>query len=298
MWGRLDDGWWSHPKLQRVGRAGRGLLSDLLSYSCAHRTDGFIATASLGKLDCSLIDRDFKSLLREGALHKRGDVCACMAKRDWEWPRERGHLIHDYLDYHPSREENDVAKAQRAELRDPNLRQAVRTRDFGRCRYCAIVTNPKDRRGETGETLDHVDPAIAAGADNLVLACRACNSAKKKRTPEQALMQLLDVADVRAKHYAELGVPDPDLAHDSEPTQVDQADGLGRDGSGRVGFGSASQVGPATTARGSEHPNPYLRAGHGDPALEPPPPQPDPPPARPTNRTSSRSQRRKRKGRR
>lgn len=299
MWSRIDDGWWSHPKLQRVKRSGRGLLADLMSYSSDHRTDGFVEIVALGKVEASPADPDLKSLVRVGMLHRRGDACACIDKRVWEWPAERGYLIHDYLDYHPSREENNVSKAQRAELRDPALRAAVRARDFGRCRYCAQQTNPKDRRGDLGETLDHVDPAIAAGEVNLVIACRSCNSAKKKRTPAQALMVLLEVAEVRSKHFAELGVTDPDLAHDSSPTQVGQADGLGRVGTGSGRDGVSFQVGPPTTPRGSEHPNPYTRAGHGDPSLEPPPPQPPPdthPPPRAANPRSKRP--RKRKGRR
>lgn len=302
-WTKVDDGWWSHPKLRRAGRAARGLFCDLLAYSADKGSDGFVPADMLDLVGASPADPDLKALLKVGMLHRRTDECRCMATRAWSWPADRGYLIHDYLDYNPSKAETTVARAQKAELRDPALRAELRARDFGRCRYCAVkVGKPSDRRSPFAETLDHVDPAVAAGADNLVIACRACNGAKKDRTPTQAQMLLLTVADVRAKHYAELGVPDPDQTQDQTqdlgPITGLQADGPGRvrDGSGRVG--RRSQIGPPDTIRGSEHPNPYLRAGHADPALEPPPPQPDPPPRSPPAKPNRRSQRARTKGRR
>lgn len=62
---------------------------------------------------------------------------------------------------------------------------AVFARDGSRCRYCGATKRL---------SLDHVKPRIQGGddaADNLVVACRSCNSRKGGRTPEEAGMVLL-----------------------------------------------------------------------------------------------------------
>jgi hypothetical protein len=63
---------------------------------------------------------------------------------------------------------------------------AVYARDGRQCRYCGSTTATL--------TIDHIVPRIQGGADgldNLVVACRACNSRKGGRTPSQAGMVLL-----------------------------------------------------------------------------------------------------------
>jgi 5-methylcytosine-specific restriction endonuclease McrA len=67
-------------------------------------------------------------------------------------------------------------------------RQNVFARDRFRCGYCG-------RPGAFEElTYDHVVPRARGGKtvwENVVTACRACNSKKGDRTPEQAAMPLL-----------------------------------------------------------------------------------------------------------
>ncbi|GAB4395753.1 MAG: HNH endonuclease [Microscillaceae bacterium] len=63
-------------------------------------------------------------------------------------------------------------------------RQNIFKRDSNRCQYCGSV---KDL------TLDHVIPRSRGGRstwDNLVTACRTCNSRKGDLTPEEANMPL------------------------------------------------------------------------------------------------------------
>lgn len=71
-----------------------------------------------------------------------------------------------------------------------NRRQVV-LRDQGRCRYCGVVPGTV--------TIDHVTPRVQGGlhgADNLVVACKSCNSRKGGRTPGQAGMILLPIPGV------------------------------------------------------------------------------------------------------
>lgn len=67
-------------------------------------------------------------------------------------------------------------------IRDPK-RLAIMLRDGMACCYCSIGV-------EDGEvmTLDHVIPHSHGGgntADNLIMACRRCNSARGKRSIEE-----------------------------------------------------------------------------------------------------------------
>ncbi len=62
-------------------------------------------------------------------------------------------------------------------------RRAVFARDDWRCQYC----------GESAENLDHVVPRSRGGAhtwDNVVAACRRCNSRKENRLPGEVGLRL------------------------------------------------------------------------------------------------------------
>ena len=62
-------------------------------------------------------------------------------------------------------------------------RRAVFARDDWVCQYC----------GSPAENVDHVIPRSRGGQhtwDNVVAACRRCNSRKENRTPHEAAMKL------------------------------------------------------------------------------------------------------------
>lgn len=64
------------------------------------------------------------------------------------------------------------------------------TRDGGACRYCGSCFDP---------TFDHIVPRCQGGlttTENLVVACRGCNSKKGGRTPAQAGMALLSRPEI------------------------------------------------------------------------------------------------------
>lgn len=67
-------------------------------------------------------------------------------------------------------------------------RRNIMKRDSHECQYCA-----KKLHG-INETIDHVFPTSRGGKNewkNVVAACKACNSKKADRTPEEANMRLL-----------------------------------------------------------------------------------------------------------
>jgi len=62
-------------------------------------------------------------------------------------------------------------------------RRAVFVRDNFTCQYC----------GRTAENVDHVVPRSKGGThtwDNVVAACKRCNSTKEDKTPQQAGLKL------------------------------------------------------------------------------------------------------------
>lgn len=141
------------------------------------------------------------------------------------------HYFHDWLDYQFTRDEAKVPevrwkKARSKSLhRDHRLKQAILDRDLDRCRYCAVRVDFRDRVGPTGGTYDHVDPSIRENTfENVVVACKGCNTYKADRTPTEAGMVLLDP-------------PGPDLPPAKSPAEAGPsltgAAARGRDGSGR-----------------------------------------------------------------
>lgn len=67
-----------------------------------------------------------------------------------------------------------------------SLKSIILDRDDYKCRYCGVKVEKKD-------PVDHVIPYSLGGKtdeSNLVACCKACNSKKSGRTPEQAGMKL------------------------------------------------------------------------------------------------------------
>lgn len=270
-WLRLDDGFDNDPALLHVartrGEADRvlGIVTAMMLYCARHLTDGFLprlvvvehvrSAALLAKLTAAGQDTP-------GLLHPRGSTCECLDGRDWP-PTGGDYAVHHYLKSNPTRAEHDVNRAKAAELRNRELLAAVRARDGLLCRYCGTSVSHSDRRGARGLVYDHVDPAIAAGAANLVVACRGCNSRKGPRTPQAAGMVLL------SRPGSDL---DPISESDPGPTT-----GVARDGTGRANDrypepttdvdpgdagpnGYADPVGPAQMRASSVFPDPYRRS--------------------------------------
>jgi 5-methylcytosine-specific restriction endonuclease McrA len=209
-WLKVDDGLPFDPKMLSLGRTKRevnesvGTLVRLWSWCAQQGTDGFVLAAVVDMVATPECVRRVTqpAFGRKAALHRRGDKCDCLEGRPWTDGAE--YAVHDFLDRNPSREETDVARAKKRELRNGEVKAAVYDRDGRWCRYCAREVNPDARRGETRRTLDHVDPRIANGAENLVVCCGACNPKKKDRSPEAAGMRLLPPpSNPKHPHHAE-----------------------------------------------------------------------------------------------
>jgi hypothetical protein len=196
-WAKFDDRYDDNRKVKRAWRAAPaaiGIHVMAITHSARHETDGLI------DLDW-LVEKLPNPKEREKTIRTLID-CGLLDPLDGEQ-----FQVHDFLDFNPSREVNEREREwdrRRKELhRDPELVAAIRERDQDRCRYCGQLVNWRDRRGPTGGTYDHVTPRGPNSLANVVVACRRCNNTKGARTPDQALMPLLDPGQMGAR--SELG---------------------------------------------------------------------------------------------
>jgi hypothetical protein len=88
-WGRLDDSFDSHRKVRRAGNEATGIYARALSYCAGALTDGHVDPEWLE-------ERTGKRAVKVGELL----VVAGL----WE-PNSDGFVIHDYLEFNPSRSE-------------------------------------------------------------------------------------------------------------------------------------------------------------------------------------------------
>lgn len=186
-WSKVSDDFFLNRKVQAAlampqGKSAVLLYLSSLTYSSSQLTDGSLTAAEV-RVAAGLAHvspRVGGILIEVGLWETAGDAV----------------LIHDYLAYNPCAEEvkerRAWATARSSMHRDSNLIAAVRDRDGNRCRYCGAKVRWTDRRGPAGATYDHVIPRGPNTVENLVVACRRCNTVKGGRTPEEAGMPLLE----------------------------------------------------------------------------------------------------------
>lgn len=184
-WARFDDRYHDNPKVNAAWfrePAAIGLHVMCITYCAMHETDGLLPIGFLeGKCGTKARYRKISTVLFESGL---------LEPVDENWVR-----VHDFLEFNPSKaalkERREWDKTRKALYSDHALIAAIRDRDQDLCRYCGTVVSWTDRRGPTGGTYDHVIPRGPATLENIVVACRRCNTKKNNRTPEQANMPLL-----------------------------------------------------------------------------------------------------------
>lgn len=118
----------------------------------------------------------------------------------WKRARKDGHrgwlLIEDPEFLHIRlAEEIAWERQQKADAANPGLIVPVRLRDGDGCRYCSAVVQWASRKGNRRGTYDHREPGIAATIDTLVVACGACNSARRDRADADDIRPLKPVPE-------------------------------------------------------------------------------------------------------
>lgn len=183
-WVKLDDGFADNLKVGGLSDRAFRAHVEALCYCARNLTDGLISTPYVKRMRWTRQATELQSA------------------KLWDVDPE-GYRIHDYLLYNPSRaqvmEDREIARRRSAMNADPELARLIKARDGNACRYCGVEVNWRDRKGVRGATYDHVIPLSTGGDEsfeNLVTACRACNTKKGARTPERAGMTLRSVPDL------------------------------------------------------------------------------------------------------
>ncbi len=191
-WARFDDNYTDHPKVVQAGPMAELLDMRAIIYCARYETDGFISARALTRIGQQIA----KPAARAARLVEVG-----------RWTKgEGGWWVNDYLAYNPSKAqkttEREASRTRQEVYRTRGFADQVKARDGDVCRYCGDGVNWKDRRGSHGAVFEHVHPVTQGGEttiDNIVIACRGCNTKKGGRTPEQAGMTLISKSDLGAK---------------------------------------------------------------------------------------------------
>ena len=173
---RLDDQIAQHPKILHAGAEAAWLWACAIAFCNRQLTDGIVPVAALRTMGTfktapvKLADRLVAVGLFEVVpggyriVYDEG-LCETPAQRAKRSDRAARHVYQQHVS------------------------DAVRVRDGDHCRYCNRPVT-WGGRGADGGTFDHIEPSGPATVDNLVVACRGCNSSKHARTPQQAGMTL------------------------------------------------------------------------------------------------------------
>ncbi|MER6986028.1 HNH endonuclease [Micrococcus luteus] len=96
-------------------------------------------------------------------------------------PRRAFRLVEEKDLFHMLLKKERAWETQRRnDVANPELTVPVRLRDGDGCRWCGKTVAWRDRKSGRGATYDHVRPGQgAASPEDLVVACRSCNSARK-----------------------------------------------------------------------------------------------------------------------
>ena len=98
-WVRLDDSFYDHPKFDNLSHAAFRLWACSIGYSGRHLTNGFISESKASRL----------------VSHKRPErlIEELLSARLWE-RAEGGYIVHDYLEYNPTKEQVALDRADSA----------------------------------------------------------------------------------------------------------------------------------------------------------------------------------------
>ncbi len=189
-WVKIDDQFFTHPKVLAAGKDGRALFIAGLCYSASHLTDGLVPTAALGLVASSAdVPRrsTAKRLVDVGLWHEVGD----------------GWKIHDYHDHQPYAE---AVKAQRDEV-------SRRRSEAGRKGAAARWSDGKaDGKGDgTGKANGIAKPKQA---DGKAIAPSPSPSPSSSSSPPQR-------APETRRNEAGAGAP---TEEDPTPTPTDRVD--------------------------------------------------------------------------
>jgi hypothetical protein len=153
-WAKFDDGFTDHPKVVAAGPWAELLAMRAVIYCARHETDGLIRKSVLPRLTVGIpsVRRQVSALIREEL---------------WE-ETDEGWLVHDFLDYHPSRADKDAERqAARERMRKvrankPRTEPEQQPKFEKRSPYPDPTRTPNTTSASNGFTAFHAQRAAEA----------------------------------------------------------------------------------------------------------------------------------------
>lgn len=181
-WLRIGDDASTHPKMFR--------LLEACGYNHALKNEAFgilvtAATVSAAHLEDYVVSPGLVATFAPGREKTIIDALVAAELAEWTTVDDRKviRLIEDEDFIHMrSREEVEIDRGRKADLRDMSLIIPVRVRDGDQCRWCGRTVNWFDRKGTRGGTIDSLSGHKLSTVDTLVVACRGCNSRRGNGT--------------------------------------------------------------------------------------------------------------------
>lgn len=188
----------------------QGAHAALVAVASGDGTDGFLTAdmiRTVPHLKARVVDALQLAVLgRPALLHARGEDCGsphCLAAYPWPEDEQFAYVVHDYREWNKGRRRYRLDVAKEGERKDTTLRLAMYARDRGHCRYCGRRMHFATRKGDgyahvtrnDVAQMDHVTDA-AEGLHNVATGCGPCNNQKQRRSPEEAGLKLLSLAEM------------------------------------------------------------------------------------------------------
>lgn len=172
-WLKSGDNAATHPRLMRLATLGdERTLNEVCGFAlrCAWQSAGHMTDYVIDEGTAALMGgARTKELLR---LAER----AGLMRRDKLDGQRAWRLLEDPEFFHMRlRSEVEADRQRDRDRKNLDLTMPVLARDGDQCRYCGVVVNWFDRKGNRGGTFDHREPGQPATVDTYVVACRACN---------------------------------------------------------------------------------------------------------------------------
>jgi hypothetical protein len=151
-WAKFDDRFPKHRRIRKLSDAAFRLHVSGICYSSEYLLDGHIAPEDLE--DCADIRKPelaAAELVKSGRWHLPGHDC----DSQWCYPIDDGWLIHNYLEFNPSREKVEAERTREAERK-----RRGRARQSGQ--------SPNGVRPDTPRTSDGIPAGIRVASDGPV----------------------------------------------------------------------------------------------------------------------------------
>ncbi len=181
-WAKIDDKFFSHPKVRRAGKDAVLLYLAGLTYCNEHLTEGFISEDSLPLIGFFAFVDDFKQsaskLVDVGLWHVSSKGLST------------GYDVHDYFEYNPTRAQVEETKKARAEAGSRGGKASVRVKK---------AKNQAKSSKNQAACLDDIQANVKQSSSNIPSPPLPINSSTKNVEESRPTMQVYPIAKAMAE---------------------------------------------------------------------------------------------------